>query len=70
LIDTPDEEAATQSSMVLACAPHRRLLPTGAKRLRDAGRDVTLFAGDEISHNRTDGPTWHTRPLPRDTANA
>ena len=37
-------------------------------RLRAAGCDVTVFAGDEISHNRTGGPTCLTRPLQRDPA--
>jgi arginine deiminase len=57
---------------VLTLAPRRCVLlrenVVTARRLRAAGCDVTVFAGDEISHNRTGGPTCLTRPLLRDPA--
>ncbi|HET7036544.1 MAG TPA: arginine deiminase family protein [Thermomicrobiaceae bacterium] len=69
LIEVPDEEFASQGPNVLALAPRRCLLlrenAVTAKRLRAAGCEATVFAGDEISHNRTGGPTCLTRPLLR-----
>jgi dimethylargininase len=69
LIDIPDEEFATQGTNVLALGPRRCLLLRDnvetARRLHAAGCDVTLYAGDEISHNRSGGPTCLTRPLLR-----
>jgi N-dimethylarginine dimethylaminohydrolase len=69
LIEVPEEEFATQGTNVLALAPRRVLLlrenVVTAQRLREAGCDFTLFAGDEISHNRAGGPTCLTRPLLR-----
>ena len=69
LIDIPEGEFATQGTNVLALAPRRCLLlrdnAETARRLRAAGCDVTLYGGDEISHNRSGGPTCLTRPLLR-----
>ena len=68
-VEVPDAEFASQGPNVLALAPRRCLLlrenTVTAERLRAAGCEVTLFAGDEISHNRTGGPTCLTRPLLR-----
>lgn len=70
LIDVPEAEFATQGPNVLALAPRRCLLlgdnPETARRLRDAGCDVTTYTGDEISQNRGGGPTCLTRPLLRE----
>lgn len=70
LIEVPDEEFATQGPNVLALGPRHCLLlkenqETG-RRLRAAGCEVIFYEGDEISHNRTGGPTCLTRPLLRD----
>lgn len=69
LIDVPDEEFASQGPNVLALAPRRCLLlrenVETIRRLRAAGCAVTTYTGDEISHNRTGGPTCLTRPLLR-----
>lgn len=72
LIEVPDDEFPTQGANVLALAPRRCVLlrenVVTAQRLRAAGCDVITFAGEEISHNRTGGPTCLTRPLLRDPA--
>ncbi len=69
LIDIPEEEFATQGCNVLVLAPRRCLILRDnvetARRLRAAGCDVLTYAGDEISHNRSGGPTCLTRPLLR-----
>jgi dimethylargininase len=74
LVAIPDAEFATRGCNVLALAPRRCLLlrenTETARRLRAAGCNVTVYAGDEISHNRTGGPTCLTRPLLRDGAAA
>jgi N-dimethylarginine dimethylaminohydrolase len=69
-VEIPDDEFASQGSNVLAIGPRRCVLlrenVVTAERLRAAGCDVFLLTGDEISHNRTGGPTCLTRPLLRD----
>lgn len=69
MVEIPDEEFATQGCNVLALGPRRCVLlrenVISAERLRDAGCDVITYAGDEISHNRTGGPTCLTRPILR-----
>lgn len=70
LVPIPDEEFASQGCNVLALGPRRCVLlkenVVAAERLRAAGCEVITFSGDEISHNRTGGPTCLTRPLLRD----
>lgn len=70
LIEIPDEEFATQGTNALALAPGKVLMlqdNTGTRRrLEDAGVEVVVYTGDEISHNRQGGPTCLTRPLLRD----
>jgi dimethylargininase len=69
LIEIPEEEYPTQGTNVLATAPRQCILLREnvgtARRLRDAGCDVTFYSGDEISHNRAGGPTCLTRPILR-----
>jgi N-dimethylarginine dimethylaminohydrolase len=69
LIEVPREEFVTQGPNVLATAPRRCILlrenAETARRLREAGCEVSSYVGDEISHNRTGGPTCLTRPLLR-----
>jgi dimethylargininase len=68
-VEIPDAEFVSQGSNVLAVGPRQCVLlrenVVTAERLRLAGCEVTLLAGDEISHNRTGGPTCLTRPLLR-----
>ncbi|HUG16981.1 MAG TPA: arginine deiminase family protein [Thermomicrobiales bacterium] len=69
LIDIPESEFVSQGCNVLAldrrkCLMLRDNVET-AERLRAVGCDVTLYKGDEISHNRTGGPTCLTRPILR-----
>lgn len=72
LVEIPDEEFGTQGCNVLATGPRRCVLlrenMVTAERLRAAGCDIILYSGDEISHNRTGGPTCLTRPILRDPA--
>lgn len=67
LIDVPEGEFASQGCNVLALGPRRCLLLRDnvetIGRLRAAGCEVLTYAGDEISHNRSGGPTCLTRPL-------
>jgi N-dimethylarginine dimethylaminohydrolase len=70
LVEIPEDEFATQGCNVLATGPRACILIRDnretARRLEAAGCTVTLYAGDEISHNRTGGPTCLTRPILRD----
>ena len=70
-IEIPDEEFATQGCNVLAIAPGKVLMlkdnTVTIERLRAAGIEVHTYTGDEISHNRTGGPTCLTRPILRET---
>lgn len=72
LIEIPNEEFLSQGCNVLALGPRRCVLlrenTVTAERLRAAGCDVLPLTGDEISHNRTGGPTCLTRPILRDGA--
>lgn len=67
LVDIPESEFATQGCNVLALGPRRCLILRDnvetIARLRAAGCEVLTYAGDEISHNRSGGPTCLTRPL-------
>lgn len=69
MVEIPDEEFSTQGCNVLALGPRRCVLlrenTVSAERLRAASCEVTIYAGDEISHNRTGGPTYLTRPILR-----
>jgi dimethylargininase len=69
LLEIPEEEYPTQGTNVLATAPRQCILLREnvgtAHLLREAGCTVSLYAGDEISHNRGGGPTCLTRPLLR-----
>ena len=72
LVEIPDEEFSTQGCNVLALAPRRCLIleenDESIRRLRAAGCEVLTYQGNEISHNRSGGPTCLTRPLLRDVA--
>ena len=68
-IEVPDEEFETHGCNVLALAPLRVLVcdgsPVTRSRLEAAGCDVSVYTGDELSHNRAGGPTCLTRPILR-----
>ncbi len=69
MVEIPDQEFATQGCNVLALGPRHCVVlrenTVSAERMRAAGCTVITYAGDEISHNRTGGPTCLTRPILR-----
>lgn len=69
LIAVPDEEFPTQGPNVLALAPRRCVILRENERtiaaLEAAGCTVYPYEGQEISHNRSGGPTCLSRPLLR-----
>ncbi|MCO5176111.1 MAG: arginine deiminase family protein [Thermomicrobiales bacterium] len=69
MVEIPDEEFETQGCNVLALGPRHCVVlrenTVSAERMRAAGCTVITYAGDEISHNRTGGPTCLTRPILR-----
>ncbi len=69
LVEIPSDEFGTQGCNVLAISPGRCLLlkenAETARRLEAAGCTVFFYTGNEISHNRTGGPTCLTRPILR-----
>jgi dimethylargininase len=70
-VEVPEDEFASQGPNVLALGPRKCLIleenVKTIKRLRDAGCEVITYQGQEISHNRTGGPTCLTRPILRET---
>jgi len=70
LIDVPDTEFDSMGCNVLALAPRQCLMvagnPVTLQRLKDAGCEVTIYAGTEISVKGGGGPTCLTRPLLRE----
>ena len=69
LVEVPDEEFPTMGANVLAVAPRRALMLDGNPRTRagleEAGAEVMVYAGTEISMKGGGGPTCLTRPLTR-----
>ncbi len=69
MLEIPENEFATQAPNVLVTAPRKCIMlkenPLTAAMLERAGCQVTRYSGNEISHNRTGGPTCLTRPLLR-----
>jgi N-dimethylarginine dimethylaminohydrolase len=69
LVAVPDEEFETMGPNVLALAPRVALALEGnvetRRRLEQAGVDVRVYTGDEISRKGDGGPTCLTRPLLR-----
>ena len=67
LITVADEEFATMATNVLALAPGRCLMlegnPLTQRRLEEAGCEVVMYKGNEISLNAEGGPTCLTRPV-------
>ena len=69
LVEVPEEEFASMGTNVLALGPRRCLMlegnPITRERLVNAGCDVLLYEGTEISFKAEGGPTCLTRPLLR-----
>jgi len=67
LVEVPDEEFPTQGPNVLALAPRKALMlegnPITRRRLEEAGCEVVIYRGREISLKAEGGPTCLTRPL-------
>jgi dimethylargininase len=69
LIEVPDEEFHSMGANVLALGPRRALAlggnPVTRRRMEDAGVEVRVYTGDELSRKGDGGPTCLTRPLLR-----
>jgi dimethylargininase len=69
LVEVPAEEFETMGPNVLALAPRVALALEGndetRRRMEDAGVEVLVYRGDEISRKGDGGPTCLTRPLRR-----
>jgi dimethylargininase len=69
IVEVPDEEFETMGPNVLALAPSVALALEGnvetRKRLEQAGVNVSVYRGNEISRKGDGGPTCLTRPLLR-----
>lgn len=69
LIEVPDEEFESMGCNVLALAPRQCLMvegnPITQNRLEEAGCNVFVYKGEEISIKGGGGPTCLTRPMQR-----
>jgi N-dimethylarginine dimethylaminohydrolase len=69
VVEVPDEEFESQGANVLALGPRRALAlegnPETRRRMEQAGVEVAVYRGDEISRKGDGGPTCLTRPLLR-----
>ncbi len=69
LVEVPEEEFDSMGCNVLAVAPRTCVMldnnPITRKRLEQAGAEVHVYKGDEISRKGCGGPTCLTRPLAR-----
>jgi dimethylargininase len=69
IVEVPDDEFETMGPNVLALAPRVALALEGndetRRRLEQAGVEVSVYRGDEISRKGDGGPTCLTRPLLR-----
>ena len=69
LIEVPDGEFESMGANVLAIAPRRCVVVAGNPRTRSlleqAGAEVLVYSGTEISLKGGGGPTCLTRPLAR-----
>jgi N-dimethylarginine dimethylaminohydrolase len=69
LVEVPDTEFGSMGPNVLALAPRVVLAldgnPQTRRRMEDAGVEVRVYEGDEISRKGDGGPTCLTRPLDR-----
>jgi N-dimethylarginine dimethylaminohydrolase len=71
LIEVPDAEFETMGCNVLTASPRVCIMlegnPVTQRRLEEAGVEVHVYQGNEISIPGSGGPTCLTRPLLRDT---
>jgi N-dimethylarginine dimethylaminohydrolase len=71
LVEVPAEELDAKGPNVLALSPRKVLAVEGSpitrRRLEDAGVEVIVFQGNEISHKGQGGPTCLVRPMLRRT---
>mgnify|MGYP003840249515 FL=1 len=69
LIEVPDEEFESMGCNVLAVAPRQCIMvegnPKTQKLLENAGCEVTVYRGKDISVKGGGGPTCLTRPMLR-----
>ena len=69
VVEVPEDEFASQGPNVLALGPRRALAldgnPQTRRRMEQAGVDVSVYRGEEISIKGDGGPTCLTRPLLR-----
>jgi dimethylargininase len=69
VVEVPDDEFESQGPNVLALGPRRALAldgnPETRRRMEQAGVDVVVYRGEEISKKGDGGPTCLTRPLLR-----
>jgi len=69
LVDVPEEEFASMGANVLAISPRRAIMldgnPRTRARLEQAGAEVLVYSGGEISVKGGGGPTCLTRPIRR-----
>jgi N-dimethylarginine dimethylaminohydrolase len=69
LVEVPEDEFEGMGANVLALAPRRALAldgnPETRRRMEQAGVEVTVYTGVEISEKGEGGPTCLTRPLLR-----
>ncbi len=69
-VECPDEEFESMGCNVLALGPRKVLVVDGnhitTERLKEAGCEVVIYKGDEISKKGCGGPTCLTRPLERE----
>jgi N-dimethylarginine dimethylaminohydrolase len=69
LLEVPPEEFESMGANVLAVAPRRVVMldgnPQTRRRLEQAGADVVVYVGREISLKGGGGPTCLTRPIRR-----
>jgi N-dimethylarginine dimethylaminohydrolase len=68
-VEVPDEEFESMACNVLALAPRVALAldcnPVTRRRLEQAGVEVLVYSGEELSRKGDGGPTCLTRPLSR-----
>jgi len=69
VVEVPDDEFETMGPNVLALGPRYALALEGndetRRRMEDAGVEVLVYKGDEISRKGDGGPTCLTRPVLR-----
>ena len=69
LVEVPDDEFESIAPNVLALAPRAALAldgnPVTRRRMEQAGVDVQVYSGEDVSRKGDGGPTCLTRPIAR-----